>query len=119
MKLVYDSMTGNTRRFTEKVAAGELVTESVGEYSGGDALLLTYTFGQGEVPTSTATFLSRHGEMVRGVVSSGSFHWGENWGKAGRTIAEQYGIPLVRIINKGGSEADVQAVRAWINGQMD
>lgn len=119
MKLVYDSMTGNVRRFAEKVAAGDLVMESVTDYTGGDALLLTYTFGKGEVPASTSTFLSRHGEQVRGVVSSGSYHWGEDFGRAGRTIAEKLDVPLVRIINKGGSEADVQAVREWIDGQMD
>lgn len=117
MKIVYDSLTGNTRRFAERLARDTgLPVESVGAYQGGDALLLTYTFGRGEVPASTSSFLAQHAASIRGVVSSGSFHWGANFGRAGKLIAEQLGIPLVSIINKAGSQKDVEVIKTWIAG---
>ena len=120
MKLVYDSLTGNTRRFAEQLAlASGLPLETVTAYTGGPALLLTYTFAQGSVPDQTAKFLSRHASQLRGVVSSGSFHWGQNFGRAGRSIAEQFGVPLVAIINKSGSQADLALVKDWLHAQMD
>ncbi|MBI0445392.1 class Ib ribonucleoside-diphosphate reductase assembly flavoprotein NrdI [Deinococcus sp. DB0503] len=118
MILVYDSLTGNTRRFAERVGGAlGLPVMPLAHYPGGDALLLTYTFGQGEVPGSTQRFLAQHAPQVRGVVSSGSYHWGTNFGRAGRRIAENWGIPLVAIINKAGSQADLERVQQWIVGQ--
>ena len=117
MQLVFDSLTGNTRAFTQRLAAAAgLEATPVGEYAGGDYLLLTYTFGKGEVPKTTNTFLSRHSASMRGVASSGSFHWGANFGRAARTIAEQYGVPLVAVFNKRGSEADIERIKQWIHG---
>ncbi|WP_027460091.1 class Ib ribonucleoside-diphosphate reductase assembly flavoprotein NrdI [Deinococcus murrayi] len=118
MILLYDSLTGNTRRFAEQLAARlGLPAAPLAAYAGGDALLLTYTFGRGEVPASTRQFLAQFAPQVRGVVASGSYHWGQNFGRAGRVIAAEWGIPLVAIINKSGSQADLERVQQWIVGQ--
>ncbi|WP_261665210.1 class Ib ribonucleoside-diphosphate reductase assembly flavoprotein NrdI [Deinococcus sp. Marseille-Q6407] len=119
MQLIYDTLTGNTRRFTLKVAdCTGLEAVALAEADPrGPYLLLTYTFGSGVLPDSTAAFLRRHSPWLRGVVSSGSFHWGENFGRAGDVIAGQYGVPFVARVNKSGSAADVQAVAAWLSRQ--
>lgn len=122
MRLVFDSLTGNVRRFATALAreAGGLPVGSVRDAPpapGEGFLLLTYTFGSGQVPDSTAAFLRLHGGGLRGVVASGSYHWGENFGRAGDRIAAQFGVPLVARLNKGGTAADRAAVLAWLAGQ--
>ncbi|MFC6803003.1 class Ib ribonucleoside-diphosphate reductase assembly flavoprotein NrdI [Deinococcus caeni] len=65
MRLVFDSLTGNVRRFALAVSreAGGVPVQSVRDAPpapGEPFLLLTYTFGRGEVPASTAAFLQSH-----------------------------------------------------------
>ncbi|WP_328774685.1 ribonucleotide reductase stimulatory protein [Deinococcus aquaedulcis] len=120
MQLVVDSLTGNVRRFAQAVAreAGGLPVHEV-SYGAppGPYLLLTYTFGQGQVPASTQAFLAQHAAGLRGVVASGSYHWGAHFARAGTLIAAQYGVPLVARLNKGGTAADRAQVTAWLRAQ--
>lgn len=51
-------------------------------------------------------------------MSSGSFHWGDNFGRAGDMIAAQYGVPFVARVNKSGNAEDVQRVVDWLQGQL-
>lgn len=120
MQLIFDTMTGNTRRFAHKVAAltGLEVTPLAQADPQEPYLLFTYTFGSGVIPDSTAAFLGQHAPLLRGVVSSGSFHWGDNFGRAGDLIAAQYGVPFVARVNKSGNAEDVQQVADWIHGQL-
>ena len=119
--LVYDSLTGNVRRFAETLAAELLTAElPVTLTRAQDAaptapyLLLTYTFGSGEVPASTRRLLTAHGHLLRGVVASGSYHWGHHFARAADVIAAEYGVPVVAKLNKGGTAADHAAVRRWL-----
>lgn len=119
MLLAFDSLTGNVRRFVGGVQAAlpecPLDAQSVqAAEPQGDFVLFTYTFGTGQIPASTAKFLEQHGERLRGVVSSGSFHWGDNFGRAGDLIAARYGVPLIAKINKGGTTKDRETVAAWL-----
>ncbi|MFB9993191.1 ribonucleotide reductase stimulatory protein [Deinococcus oregonensis] len=119
---MYDSMTGNVRRFAagvQALAQGTAdrqfeVLDLRKAVPSGDFLLMTYTFGSGGVPETTARFLDDHAAGLRGVVSSGSFHWGANFGRAGDHISGRYGVPLVARINKGGTLTDRQTVAAWL-----
>ncbi|WP_241191109.1 ribonucleotide reductase stimulatory protein [Deinococcus psychrotolerans] len=119
MQLVYDSLTGNVRRFAEDVARqlGGMPIFPVSkaqELPDDDYLLLTYTFGTGGVPASTQAFLQQRASRLCGVVSSGSFHWGRNFARAADVIAGQYGVPVVAKVNKAGSAADRVRVLDWI-----
>lgn len=118
--LVYDSLTGNVRRFAQQVAgeAGAKAPLSARlDAPEGPFLLLTYTFGTGDVPGSTRAFLDRHGPLLRGVVASGSYHWGVNFARAADVIAAEYGVPVVARINKGGTAADRAQVVAWLRAR--
>lgn len=116
MQLAYDSLTGTVRRFTLSLQAetGLDAFDVRTAAPDGPFLLLTYTFGTGQVPETTARFLEAHAAGLRGVVVSGSFHWGRNFGRAGDLIAGRYGVPLVARLNKAGSQADRDAVLAWL-----
>ncbi len=118
MQLVYDSLTGNVRRFAEDLArqlgGPPALAMREAQHLPGDYLLLTYTFGTGGVPASTQAFLQQHAARLRGVVSSGSFHWGHNFARAADVIATQYGVPVVAKINKAGSAADRLQVLDWL-----
>ena len=116
-QLVYDSMTGNVRRFAQAVALevgqADLLDARV-QRPDREFLLLTYTFGSGEVPGLTRALLASHGHLLRGVVASGSFHWGRNFARAADLIAAEYGVPVVAKLNKSGTQADLERVAAWL-----
>jgi len=121
VQIIFDSMTGNVRRFSQ--ALGDVcglpaldLKQNVPE---GSFLLVTYTFGRGDVPVSTQRFLEQHAAGLCGVVSSGSFHWGENFARAGDQIAARYSVPLIAKINKSGSEADKRTITDWLTGWLE
>lgn len=126
MRLVYDSLTGNVRRFTRGVQQEFLnryglelpLLEVQRGAPGGDYLLLTYTFGEGEVPRSTARFLAEHSAGLRAVVASGSFHWGPNFGRAGDIIAHHYSVPFLVRLNKAGNQKDKETVIVWLAREL-
>lgn len=128
MQLIFDSLTGNVRRFTQQIHSRLVhldVTELARGTPKGHFLLLTYTFGTGEIPESTKAFLNKHGHFLCGVVASGSYHWGNNFARAADLIAEQYNVPVVAKINKSGQYADLEKVVHWLghweeqNGFLD
>lgn len=117
MVVYFESMTGNVRRFLAKVV--ERVGVELRDLKTAPAptepfVLMTHTFGRGEVPIQTARFLDAHGALLRGVAVSGSYHWGENFGRAGDVIARQYGVPLIVRVNKSGDDGDAERLAAWL-----
>ena len=125
LQLVFDSMTGNVRRFAQGLVlevGGLDLLDARQQVPEREFLLLTYTFGAGEVPLSTQKFLQAHGHLLRGVVSSGSFHWGRNFARAADLIAAEYRVPVVAKLNKSGTAEDRQSVLNWlrsIHGSLD
>ncbi|MBB5376498.1 protein involved in ribonucleotide reduction [Deinococcus metalli] len=122
MLLAYDSLTGNVRRLALDLAAtlgAPLldVRHPDSAAPGQPYLLLTYTFGRGQMPDSTRVFLEQHAPLLRGVVASGSYHWGQHFARAADVIAAAYGVPVVAKVDKGGSAADRQRVLSWIGAQ--
>lgn len=116
LHLVYDSLTGNVHRFAGSLAA-ELslpISRVQDAPPPGGYLLLTYTFGTGQVPVSTQAFLETHAAGLRGVVSSGSYHWGNHFARAADLIAAEFCVPVVAKLNKGGTAADRTAVLSWL-----
>lgn len=118
MQVVYDSLTGNMKRLAYELAERASVDVlPVTEVPKGRYLLLTYTFGSGEVPQSTQRFLQAHAGGLCGVVSSGSFHWGHRFARAADLISVQYGVPVVAKLNKGGTLEERQAICEWVQAR--
>lgn len=117
MMIVYDTMTGNTRRFVKKlseitdVTSYSLRNENIPE---GKFLLITHTIGKGEVPETTRKLISERKDDVLGVCSSGSIHWGNTFAIAADVISQEIGVPAVLKFNKSGTVKDLEIVRSWI-----
>ncbi len=116
MIVVFFSVSGNTKRFAERlgfdcqrIAIGqELIATQ-------PYVLLTPTYS-GKVPKPVADFLERpeNREWIRGVVTSGNTNFGADYAKAGRTIAQIAQVPLLYSFELTGLPEDVIAVREHI-----
>lgn len=116
MVIVYDSLTGQSKRFAQKLNMNAYDINQFNEL-GVDILLVTRTFNFGEIPESTIKFLNEHNKYVKGVCVSGNRNWGTNYGAAGDKINQIYKIPLVHKFEASGFDKDVSIVKAWINKQ--
>lgn len=112
MHIVYDSMLGKTRRAAENVAA----RLSIPCYRLKDAppdgayVLFTHTIGFGEVPRNTLRHLEAHADRMVGVACSGNRAWGENFARAGITLSEQHGVPLLHRFELEGTPSDLEII---------
>src|SRR5690606_16526755 len=119
MIIAYYSLTGNVRRFVHKLGRpGALYTikPGIGAVLTEPFVLITPTTGFGQVPATVAEFVRNNSEMLAGVVASGNRNWGERYGQAGRTLSEQYGVPLLHTFELSGTDADVRIVNEYIEG---
>ena len=112
MVVVYDSQTGNCKKFALEVDKG---AKSINEYDGGEVLLVTHTTGLGKIPTPTKEFLKLYGTKVIGLVSSGEARFKLWYHGAGKTILKKYkNIKLVAKIEKSGTQDDVNITREFL-----
>ncbi len=118
MVIVYDSLTGQSKRFAEKLNMLSYDINHFNQASNEDILLVTRTFNFGEVPEPTKKFLNLHADLVKGVCVSGNRNWGSNYGAAGDKINKQYNIPLILKFEASGFDKDVDIVKLWIKEQL-
>ncbi|WP_055107880.1 class Ib ribonucleoside-diphosphate reductase assembly flavoprotein NrdI [Paenibacillus ihumii] len=107
MLVVYDSKTGNVKRFVSKLDV-EHVQIRDGLVVDRPFVLITYTTGFGQVPASTLEFLEANGDLLQGVAASGNTNWGVRYGLAGDQVAEMYSVPLLMKFELSGTKKDVE-----------
>ncbi|MCY7780047.1 class Ib ribonucleoside-diphosphate reductase assembly flavoprotein NrdI [Bacillus haynesii] len=107
MLIAYYSLAGNVRRFVAKtgltaveIKADMLLTEPF--------VLVTGTYGFGQVAGTVWDFLADNGDLMAGVAASGNRNWGGNFAKAADLIAEEYGVPIVHKFELAGTTEDVR-----------
>lgn len=119
MSIVYDSYGGTTKDIALRVGKRVGVNVySIEEFKDSvdaknDIVLFTFTYKLGKVPDTTECFLdSINKKQLKGVVANGSkdFEKINKFGVAGDIISSQYGIPLIRKLDNGGSEVDEHAL---------
>ncbi len=118
MVIIYDSLTGQAKKFAEKLG---LLCQDINHYvieDNDDILLITRTFNFGEIPKTTKDFLDEHSHLIKGVCVSGNRNWGANYGAAGDKINRIYKIPLVLKFEASGFDRDVNIVKHWIENQQ-
>ncbi|HDR8323264.1 TPA: class Ib ribonucleoside-diphosphate reductase assembly flavoprotein NrdI [Bacillus cereus] len=121
MDLVYDSMTGNVKRFANKFNELPFNIKPINSISRieNEFILLTYTTGIAQIPPTTKEFLETHKsllpEMCLGVVSSGNRNWGSNFAASGDKIEAEYHIELLHKIEMAGSQKDVVLIAQKVN----
>ena len=110
MKIIVYSLTGNCKRFVDM---GEIPEEDVIylqdiDYDiDFDYILITPTFGFGEVPVAVSKFLKENHNHLKGVVGSGNKNWGERFANASEIISREYDVPLLMKIELHGSKKDI------------
>ncbi|MGG2024250.1 class Ib ribonucleoside-diphosphate reductase assembly flavoprotein NrdI [Gottfriedia sp. S16(2024)] len=120
-RIYFDSLTGNVRRFVERLPFEAVDIAEVEDVSE-PFILVTYTTGFGNVPPSTSEFLRKHGDKLIGVASSGNIIWGENFGKAADRIALVYNVPILLKFELSGTNDDIKILtervsEIWQNGR--
>lgn len=107
MLIVYDSKTGNVKRFVGKlhVPAVPLETDMTIEEP---FVLVTYTTGFGQAPDKTLAFLKRNHRHMVGVSASGNRNWGTGFARSADRIADLYKVPIISKFELAGTNADVE-----------
>lgn len=105
--IVYDSLTGNVKRFVSKLGI-EALKVSQDLIITKPYILITYTIGFGEVPKSTSTFLEKNKDYLIGIAVSGNKNWGDNFAKAADIISAKYNVPIIHKFELSGTNKDVE-----------
>lgn len=106
MMIVYDSLTGNIKRFVKKLNVDCLQINETMRLEE-SFVLLTYTTGRGNVPEKVARFLEINHLNLVGVSASGNRNWGDFFGVSADRIAEQYHVPIISKFELSGTKKDV------------
>lgn len=120
MKVVYDSRGGTTKNTAKEVSKKlgldcldiKRINKIEDEY-----ILFTYTDGKGEVAVDTEPFLFINNSKCKGVVVNGSkdFLIVNTYCMAGEIIREEYGIPIIKKLDKGGSKSDISLIVKYLS----
>jgi protein involved in ribonucleotide reduction len=105
--VVYNSMTGNVRRFTNKLSMksvrveDELVMDE-------PFVLITYTFGFGNPPEAAMNFLQSNHTYLKAVAASGNRNWGDHFARSADVISAKYGVPVALKFELSGTDKDAE-----------
>lgn len=102
MLIVYDSRTGNVRRFVAGLGRRALPVAEAGELQE-PFVLVTYTTGFGQVPDASMRFLQRNSRWLAGVAASGNRNWGDGFAKSADRIAAMYRVPVLARFELSGT----------------
>jgi protein involved in ribonucleotide reduction len=114
MLVIYDSMTGNVKRFINELNLNAVQIHEnliVNE----PFVLITYTIGFGEVPNSTLNFLDNNHQYLRGVASSGNRNFGSSFANAASVISQQYNVSLLLKFELSGTKQDIEKFIQEVN----
>lgn len=106
-KIMYFTVTGNNKRFIDKLNHDntDLITD--GLIINEPFILLTGTINFGEVPIEVKRFLRDNHENLIAVAGSGNRNWGSNFAKAADIVAEKFNVPLLLKFELSGNQHDV------------
>ncbi|WP_025725527.1 class Ib ribonucleoside-diphosphate reductase assembly flavoprotein NrdI [Acholeplasma granularum] len=119
MTIIYDSLTGQTKRFAQNLGFPAIHVKLYEGTPEGELFLVTRSINFGKIPQTTKDFLDQYKDKVIGVAVSGNKNWGENYGKAGDSIEAYYNIPLILKFEGSGFKSDRQRVMDWLIKQEE
>ncbi len=112
MIIYYDSLTGNTKRFVEKVKKQrpdwEIIKIVPKEKIERPGHLITFTIGIGNIPLTTTVFVRNNKDYLLSVSSTGNRNWGAHFGEAADKISKHYKIPFLMKVEMSGLQNDVE-----------
>ncbi|MFF2093890.1 class Ib ribonucleoside-diphosphate reductase assembly flavoprotein NrdI [Paenibacillus sp. NPDC058174] len=107
MLVVYDSRTGNVKRFINKLNMRAVPIQEQSEVDE-PFVLITYTTGFGQVPERVMSFLEKNSDHLCGVSASGNRNWGDGFAKSADTISEMFGVPVLSKFELSGTNQDME-----------
>ncbi|TCI26738.1 class Ib ribonucleoside-diphosphate reductase assembly flavoprotein NrdI [Exiguobacterium sp. SH5S4] len=120
MLVVFDSKTGNVRRFCQRLNGLGVETVHIDEYNTEDPfILITYTTKFGQTPETTDRFMVLHHKNCKGVVSSGNRNWGDYYAKAADNLSFAFGIPVLHKFELFGLKSDLEKVKKEVEKFAD
>ncbi|MCL1631134.1 class Ib ribonucleoside-diphosphate reductase assembly flavoprotein NrdI [Sporolactobacillus sp. CPB3-1] len=110
MRILYETMTGNVKRFLSKTG---LDHQSIGNVDQVHEpfVLVTNTIGFGDAPEQVKAFLQKNSRYLVAVAASGNRNWGRNFAHAADVIAQLYNVPVLYKFELGGTDQDVAEFR--------
>ena len=109
--IVYYSRFKNTEKMLKKLQV-EIPAVSISEYDGKENfVLITPTYGIGEIPEEVEKFLAVHHVKMLGVISSGNMNWGARFAISGKLISEKYNVPWLYKYELTGNKNDIEKIR--------
>ncbi|MEC2335155.1 MULTISPECIES: class Ib ribonucleoside-diphosphate reductase assembly flavoprotein NrdI [Bacillus subtilis group] len=119
MIVAYASLTGKVRNFAErlqkKLPNCEFIHVQKDMVINEPFVLITYTWGKGDIPKEVRLLLQNSGDKMVAVVGSGERNWGEHrFCKASIDISGHHNIPLLHNFEKMGYDSDVEIVASKI-----
>lgn len=119
MIIAYASLTGKVKNFAERLRLQlpdcEFIQINRATEINDPFVLITYTWGKGDIPKNVQSFLDRSQGKILGVAGSGERNWGEHrFCKASIDISKRYDTPLIHTFEKMGYDSDVDIVASKI-----
>lgn len=112
MIVVFDSKTGNVRRFCQRLSEMGVYSVFLDDYDGQTPyVFITFTTKFGQTPETSDRFMTLHSERCKGVVSSGNRNWGDFYAKAADNISESFGVPVLHKFELFGMKSDLEKVK--------
>lgn len=106
MLVLYDSLTGNVKRFAGKLPFKCVKIERFMVVEE-PFVLITYTTGMGQSPKKVMEFLEDNHKYMVGVSASGSLNWGYSYAKSADIISEMYNVPILSKFEMSGNKSDI------------
>lgn len=124
MLILFYSKTGKVRRFADRLTNRGFVCKDILQHPKveEDFVLITPTYGFGQIPEPVKLFLEDNSEHLVAVASSGNKVWGNDlFAKSGEVIADTHNVPLLHKFQSQGFDSDVEIfIERVLNlGKMD
>ncbi len=112
--VVYDSKTGNVKRFVRKLGLPALQIQDNLKVEE-PFVLVTYTTGFGQVPERVSAFLQENHTRLCGVAASGNRNWGDKFARSADVIAERYEVPVIGKFELSGTLGDAERFKTEVS----
>ncbi len=117
MIVVYDSLTGEGKKFAESLG---YPTQSIKEELNEDCILVTRNIGLGQIPLTTKSFVKKNKDKIQGFVNNGNLKMHRlTYCGASDKLVKKYGLVMIRNIDRGGNEEDIQAVKDFLEHKVN
>ena len=106
MMIYYLSVTGNTRRFVEKLGA-EYKRQSIKDENltlEENSVFIFPTIGFGQPPAAAVDFLEKNSRYISYLVGSGNRNWGTAFAAGADKLSRQFNIPVLMKFELQGTD---------------